>query len=319
MIASHLDFKVLKQTVSIRQVLAAKGLSERFKKQGDRLIGPCPIHGGDSPSAFVVSLEKNLWYCFSECQTGGDVIDLVRRLDRLSYTETAERLASLASLPPVAEHYQGLYRSKKQQPKEERPFRPYTRCLGLDPRSVFLKQKEITVDTARIFETGAYYGRGFLEECIGVRLHDLSGNPIGYAGRRLDSEQAVAYGKWKLPPGLPKGLILYGFHRVSNLSGRPLCLVEGPWGVMRLYQIGVPAVALLGLYLSAAQRQLLANAANLIIMLDGDSNGRRASSKLMRDLADIADAKIVNLPDYCDPDDLSDLQLKCLLGDYFLV
>jgi DNA primase len=105
--------------------------------------------------------------------------------------------------------------------------------------------------TARTFEAGAYYGRGFLQGCIGVRFHDPSGHPIGYAGRRLDCDQARTYGKWKLPPGLPKRLILYGFHRIVNLSDRPLCIVEGTWGVMRLHQIGVPAVALLGLYLSA--------------------------------------------------------------------
>jgi hypothetical protein len=73
MIANYLDFKLLKKTVSISQVLAAKGLSNDFKKRGDRLIGPCPIHGGDNPSAFVVSISKNLWYCFSGCQAGGDV------------------------------------------------------------------------------------------------------------------------------------------------------------------------------------------------------------------------------------------------------
>ena len=100
MIATHLDFKLLKQTVSISQVLAAKGLTNHFKKRGDRLIGPCPIHGGDNPSAFVVSISKNLWYCFSGCQAGGDVIDLVRRLDHLSYRQTAACLASLASLSP---------------------------------------------------------------------------------------------------------------------------------------------------------------------------------------------------------------------------
>jgi DNA primase len=86
---------------------------------------------------------------------------------------------------------------------------------------------------------------------------------------------------------------------------------------MRLHQIGVPAVDLLGLYLSPFQRQLLANFHRLIIMLDGDPSGYTASSKLMRNLADIADVQIVRLPNRYDPDDLSDPHLKQLLGDSY--
>jgi hypothetical protein len=220
-------------------------------------------------------------------------------------------------LTPLPDDRHGPEKPIKRQPKEERPFRPYTRRLFLDPGSYFLKQKGITVDTARNFEAGAYHGPGFLQGCIGVRLHDPAGNPIGYAGRRLDSKQVSAYGKWKLPPRLPKRQLLYGFHRLHSISGCTLCLVEGPWDVMRLYQIGVPAVALLGLYLSAFQRQLLASAARLIIMLDGDPNGRLASSHLLQSLIDIADVQIVRLPDHCDPDNLSDLQLKRTLDGFF--
>lgn len=314
MITRHLDFKALKETVPIAQVLAAKGLTEHFKKRGDRLFGPCPIHGGDNPSAFVVSISKNLWHCFSKCQAGGDVIDLVRRLDRLSYAETAERLASLASLPPVSVHYQGSFSPKKRQPKKT--FRPYTRRLCLDPCSAFLKQKGITPDTARTFEAGAYHGCGFLEGCVGVRLHDPSGNPIGYLGRRLDGDQASTYGKWKIPTGLPKRRILFGFHRLAGLH-RALCIVECPWGVMRLSQIGIPAVGLLGAHLSSPQRQLLGDFSRIIVLLDGDSTGRSASMQIKRTLVDTADVQVVCLPEKLDPDDLSDQQLGSTLSPFF--
>lgn len=329
MIATHLDFKLLKQTVPISQVLAAKGLTHHFKKRGDRLIGPCPIHGGDNPSAFVVSISKNLWYCFSGCQAGGDVIDLVRRLDHLSYRETAARLASLASLSPpspmASQSRQPTASSAAKphtdrQPRQEhpskrlQPFRPYTRRLYLDPDSPFLQHKGIFPGTARTFEAGAFHGPGFLKDCIGVRLHDPSGNPLGYLGRRLHRDQAMTYGKWKLPTRLPKRHILYGFHRVANLLHRGLCIVECPWGVMRLHQLDVPAVALLGAHLSAPQRQLLTNAKRVVIILDGDSTGRNASTQVKKALIDSTDVQILNLPDDLDPDDLSDQELKSLLS-----
>ncbi len=328
MIATQLDFKRLKQTVSISQVLADKGLTNHFKKRGDRLIGPCPIHGGDNPAAFVVSISKNLWYCFSGCRAGGDVVDLVRRLDRLSYRETAARLSSLASLSPPSASASSVRTTDPSdaklhtdpQPRKEIPssrlqsFRPYTRRLFLDPSSPFLQNKGISPDTARIFEAGAYHGPGFLQDCIGVRLHDPDGNPLGYLGRRLDRKQAMTYGKWKLPTRLPKRHILYGFHRVANLLHRGLCIVECPWGVMRLHQLGVPSVALLGAHLSAPQKQLLTNVKSVVIILDGDSTGRTASTQVKEFLMDINDVQIVNLPDNLDPDDLSDQQLISLLS-----
>lgn len=329
MIAPHLDFQTLKRTVAIEQVLAARGLNILFKKRGDRLIGPCPIHGGDNPTAFVVSISENLWHCFSGCQAGGDVVELVRRLDHISYRETAERLASLASssslsepantprqdaVSPHANQSRHQRLRKRQPPSCCQPFRPYTRRLDLDPTSSFLRDKGISASTARSFEAGVYSGLGFLQGCVGLRLHDLSGNPLGYAGRRLDSKLVTSYGKWKLPRGMPKNQILYGYHRVAGLLDQSLCLVEGPWDVMRLHQIGVPAVAILGAHLSAAQHSVLASASSLVILLDGDLTGRTASLRIKRALSYTTDVHVVNLPDRLDPDDLSDQQLRSLLA-----
>ncbi len=100
MIPSRLDFRRLKRCVTIERLLAENGLLETLRMRGDRWIGPCPLHGGDNPRAFVVTPSKNLWYCFTRCRAGGDVVELARRLLDLSYTETAHYLASLAKNAP---------------------------------------------------------------------------------------------------------------------------------------------------------------------------------------------------------------------------
>lgn len=96
MIPPHLDFRLLKRQVTIQTVLADNGLLHTFRRRGDRWTGPCPLHAGDNPRAFVITPSRNLWYCFTRCQVGGDVVELARRLLHLSYLETAHYLASLA-------------------------------------------------------------------------------------------------------------------------------------------------------------------------------------------------------------------------------
>jgi DNA primase len=193
-------------------------------------------------------------------------------------------------------------------------FRPYRRALPLDPDVAFLRRKGIQPATARRFEAGAYYGRGFCRGAVAVRLHDRTGNPLGYAVRRLDPEEARREGKWKLPPLLPKRELLYGYHLAFDLGfpRRGLVLVECPWSVMRLAQLGFPAMAMLGTSLSEGQCEMLLPAPTVLLMLDGDSAGRLASARLQHQLWSFVQPRVVLVPDAHDPDDLPDKQLAAL-------
>jgi len=302
MIPPHLDFRLLKRLVSIEQVLADQGLLAGLRCVGASLVGTCPLHGGDNPSAFVVHRARNLWRCFTVCRTGGDVVDLVLRLHDGGYHHAALYLARLAgsrasspsaiaplvATPPV------------------RPFRPFTRSLPLDPNVSFLADKGILPQTALRFEVGAFYGRGMLADCVAVRLHDPEGQPMGYAGRRLDGADRQR-GKWVFPPALPRSRLLYGYHRIYTDQRRwGLVVVECPWGVLRLAQLAIPAVALLGTQLSEPQRALLLTLPRVILLLDGDQAGSKAALEIRERLPRV---DIVELPDGSDPDDLSDRDL----------
>lgn len=58
---------------------------------GGQKKGLCPFHDEKSPS-FHVTPSKGFFHCFG-CQTSGDVISFVMKMDNLSFTETIERLA----------------------------------------------------------------------------------------------------------------------------------------------------------------------------------------------------------------------------------
>ena len=75
--------KDLKKQVGIGRVLEAYNLCRRLKHHGDQLVGPCPLHGGDNPTAFRVHLTRGLWNCFTAC-AGGDIVDLIRVIEDMS-------------------------------------------------------------------------------------------------------------------------------------------------------------------------------------------------------------------------------------------
>lgn len=288
------DFAQIKQRVSILDVLTTRGLLDTLRRRGHRLTGPCPVHGGDNPTAFTVDLTKNVWFCFSGCGSGGDVIELVRRLDRVSHREAAMWLSELAptSAPVPSTPRRG-------------PFRPFEQTLYLDHDVLWLQSKGILPMTARAYEAGAWGAGGMLAGCIAVRLHSPAGAPWGYAGRRL----ASGSGKWVFPPSFPKSEMLYGQHRVDPTCDR-VVVVECPWGVMRLAQIGLSAVALLGTSLSPTQAALLSARRRVTLMFDGDLAGRRAAREVARRLEAVVDVQIAVLPDGRDPDDLCDDDLR---------
>ena len=267
--------------------------------------------GGDNPNAFVISISKNIWHCFTRCNTGGDVIKLVRCLYGKDYRQTAILLSSLTDTTTTSQSSCSAHYHKKS-------FKPFTARLQLDASSPWLLKKQIKPATARRFDAGAYHRKGFLSGCLAVRLHDLRGHPFGYAARQLNPCLAKQYGKWKLPPRLPKNEILYNFHRIKSANPKTVVVVQCPWGVMRLAQLNIPAVALWGIHLSCVQFDILKKLDRVVLMLDGDFAGKSATIRIRKTLEPYTKLHCISLPPDLDPDDLTDKALLSATDHLFL-
>lgn len=68
-----------------------------LKRNGSRYWGLCPFHHEKTPS-FSVNGEQNLYYCFG-CKAGGNVVQFVEEMERLSYREAVEFLAKQMHMP----------------------------------------------------------------------------------------------------------------------------------------------------------------------------------------------------------------------------
>lgn len=77
-----IDFREVKQAVSIVDILQHYGLLDGLTRKGeDKLVGRCPIHKGKSTTAFQVSPKKNAWYCFGRCKGGGNQLEFVAKME----------------------------------------------------------------------------------------------------------------------------------------------------------------------------------------------------------------------------------------------
>jgi DNA primase len=85
----------LKRAYPIERVAAAYDLS--LTRVGAHLVGLCPLHHETRPS-FTVYPQSGTFYCFG-CRQGGDVIELVRRLEGIGFVAAVERLVGPQRMP----------------------------------------------------------------------------------------------------------------------------------------------------------------------------------------------------------------------------
>src|SRR5689334_11366673 len=93
------DFRAIRARLTMEQVLGHYGVLDTFKRSGDRLSGPCPIHGGSNPSQFRVDTKKNIWNCFSECKHGGNVLDFIAKKEDVSIHAAALKACEWFNIP----------------------------------------------------------------------------------------------------------------------------------------------------------------------------------------------------------------------------
>jgi DNA primase len=310
-----MNLKDLKKQVPIGRVLEAYGLCAPLRRYGGQLTGACPLHGGDNPTAFRVRLSRGIWNCFTACG-GGDTVDLICNIEKCTKASAARILQHLIANKPVPMTTAPDSHRHRESPISS--FRPFRKQIPLTPGTPFLQEKKgITVDTAIRFEAGlAHPKSSFLQGAVAVRLHDMMGHPLGYCGRRLDTEEISRWGKWRFPARLPKGQLLYNAHRALAVRKRGIVLVECPWAAMRLTQAGIAGVlALLGTTITETQLAWLAQAPAVLLLMDADQAGRNAAKTIAKRLYRKTTALIHELPEDKEPEDLADTDLFSLVGN----
>ena len=133
---------------------------------GGQKKGLCPFHDEKSPS-FHVTPSKGFFHCFG-CQTGGDVIAFVMKMDHLTFTETVEKLAERLG-------YQLHYESGGQAAPSGRR----SRLVAANQAAAIFYQEQLK-------NPEAAHARDFLEK-RGFDNAAISNFGIGYAPNEWDA------------------------------------------------------------------------------------------------------------------------------------
>ena len=134
-----------------------------------------------------------------------------------------------------------------------------------------------------------------------VPIHDEAGRLVAYVGRWPGEDRPEDEPKYKIPGEFNKRRVLFNLHRALKLQSNQLVIVEGVFDAIRLHELGVPAVALLGSSISEAQVALIRDhCVTAYVMLDGGADAARM--KVVDRLAQEILVKSVVLPEGEDPE-----------------
>jgi len=340
------DYREIKSGVTMEMVLGHYGLLADLKQSGKNLVGCCPIHKGTNPRQFSVNIEKNIFNCFGDCKSGGNVLDFVAKMEDIPIREAAlllqgwflqgsgpaEPPASKApeeklvrkekkGNPPAAADAKEEATPEKQEPLEEDPIinPPLTFQLkSLTPNHEFFIERGISKETVEHFGLG-FCTKGMMNGRIAIPIHNEQGQLVAYCGRAVTQEQIENEGKYKQPPNFVKTAVVYNLHRQPEKADL-FILVESFLSVFRLHQAGYPnTLALMGSVLSEAQEALIAGrlsaGGKVLLFFDNDGDGQKCAADCLSRLGRHAFAKVLDVGVYGrKPHHLKPEELKALIG-----
>jgi DNA primase len=295
---NSLDFKSIKRGVKLEPVLRHYHVTLR-RSGKDQYRGCCPIHRGDGQDAFHVNLARNIFHCFA-CGAGGTVLDFVAAMERCSLVEAALKLQAMtgSSVPITSTPNQKELVTERRRVSPPLNFN----LTGIDCRHPYLAERGITEETAREFGVGFYAGPGLMHRRLVIPIHNGEGQLIAYCGRSVDQTQP----RYRVPPGFAKSEILFNTHRAAAGVDNSVVVVEGFFDCMKVRQAGIRSVvALMGSVLYEPQRHALLKRFNrVILLLDGDPTGRKASTVIAQRLRPDCSVRVVLLPEGVQPDQM---------------
>lgn len=307
----------------------------KLRKAGKDYAGLCPFHKEKTPS-FTVSVEKQMFYCFS-CREGGNAINFLMKYDNLSFQEALENLArqygveiqkrdngrrtsSFDALSKLTEYYQRSLKNSKiamqylknrgigddiidefklgYSDRTSSNLKGFLKLSGV-PNDIFLSTGIVRMKNEELYDM--FRGR------IIIPIFDVNRRIIGFGGRTIEKEGFPKYVNSPESSIFSKRTVLFGIDKTrKEISEKnEVFVVEGYFDFISLYMNGFRnIVSTLGTAVTEGQVSKLRNyTENITLMLDGDEAGIKSSLRLIEMFGEMGvNGNMVVLPEGHDPD-----------------
>ena len=307
----------------------------KLRKAGKDYAGLCPFHKEKTPS-FTVSVEKQMFYCFS-CREGGNAVNFLMKYENLSFQEAQENLARqygmeiirkdsgkrtghFDALSKLAEYYQRNLQNSKTalqylhnrgmtddvieefklgySDRTSGNLKGFLKNSGI-PNDIFLSTGIVRIKDGTLYEM--FRGR------IIIPIIDVNKKIIGFGGRTIEKEGFPKYVNSPESTVFSKRSSLFGIDktRKSISESNEVFIVEGYFDFISLYMNGFKnIVSTLGTAVTEGQISKLRNyTENITLMLDGDEAGIKSALRLIELFAEMdVHGNMIVLPEAHDPD-----------------
>lgn len=285
-----------------------EGLGIVVVQSGDREIAcRCPFHHDSHPS-FSMNAKNGLWICY-QCGASGTLDMLIEKITgKTGDGEPIIRHMKRATFRPAArkDAEDAIKEGEKLYTEPMDPYYLYAKysSFGQVPEWA-LEERNITREAANHF--GLHWRKGWIIPIWASRkTADITQDFWGWQFKR---EEVVN----NYPPGVKKSTTLFGM----NMLEEPWAvLVESPLDVVRMYSVGLPAVASYGAMVSKYQIGLLvAELDKVVLALDNDMAGEEQTIKLYSRIYRLLPTTMAVWEDGIkDPGDMTDEQLLEAFG-----
>jgi DNA primase len=246
-----------------------------------------------------------MFFCFS-CQKSADLIELVMHTSGRTYFEAARFIKSKEKESNLSvEIDRALVKQEQYKPFDELILkRLYNNLISSDRAKNYFRYRKIELYSWSKFSLG--YSEK--QDMVTVPVHSPDGVPLGFVGRSIEGKD------FKNTPGLPKSKTLFNLHRVKKSD--IVYVVESSFDVIRLDQLGIPAVATLGANVSGKQIELLQKYFNnIIVIADNDEAGGNMKDRIVEKLGSRVSLVQLN-KQYKDIGDMPDEEIKTLSSSF---
>ena len=268
----------------------------KLKKQGNVYMGGCPFHADKTPSFAVHS--DMLWFCHSGCG-GGNIMQLVERLDGISFGEAVEKVKKelgqsdwAVTREKVESTFKSVAEPKIYKTISLEQYSKLESALAASKTAQdwLLNERGITLETAQQLRLGFVQNIGALAGEAGADIAD--GGWIAFPSIEGNKVLSVKYRSLvrKKPGGFARqpGMATALFNTETIDVFEPVYVTEGEFDAAALEQAGFHAVSVpsAGAKLTPQQKDQLMQASMVILAGDTDAAGTSAFQKLWNELGE---------------------------------